>query len=71
MTGMEWILWSTLVVFYLVCLFTVCTLTFRKGHTALGILGIFLPFLWLIGAILPPKPGSAYEMQEQRTSPGV
>ena len=70
MSVIQWILWSTLVVFYVVCLFTVCTLTFRKGYTALGILGIFLPFLWLVGAVLPPKPGSAYEMQE-RTSPAA
>jgi hypothetical protein len=66
MTGLEWMLMSTLGVIYLVCLFTVCALTFRKGHVALGILGIFLPFLWLIGAVLPPKPGSSYELQERR-----
>ncbi len=66
MTGMEWILWITLASFYLVCLFTVCAITFRKGHVALGILGIFLPFLWLIGAILPPRPGSSYEVQKTR-----
>ncbi len=51
-------------VFYIVALFTVCLLTFRKGHTLLGILGIFLPFLWLIGAILPPKRGSQFEAQQ-------
>ena len=61
MTGLEWILMSSLGVIYLVCLFTVCALTFRKGHTALGIFGIVLPFLWLIGAVLPPKPGSSYD----------
>jgi hypothetical protein len=61
MTGLEWMLMSTLGVIYIVCLFTVCSLTFRKGHTALGIIGIFLPFLWLIGAVLPPRPGSSYE----------
>jgi len=64
MTGLEWILSSTLVVIYIVCVFTVCSLTFRKGHTALGFFGILLPFLWLIGAVLPPKPGSQYEAQE-------
>ena len=64
MTGLEWILVSTLGVIYIVCLFTVCALTFRKGHVALGIIGIFLPFLWLIGAVLPPRPGSSYEVQE-------
>jgi hypothetical protein len=61
MTGLEWILLSTLGVIYIVCLFTVCALTFRKGHVALGIIGIFLPFLWLIGAVLPARPGSGYE----------
>jgi len=65
MTGLEWMLMSTLGVIYLVCLFTVCALTFRKGHTALGIIGIVLPFLWLIGAVLPPRPGSSYELQER------
>jgi hypothetical protein len=65
MTLMEWILWSTLTIIYFVCLFTVCGITFRKGHTVLGIFGIFLPFLWLIGATLPPKDGSAYAHDEQ------
>jgi hypothetical protein len=65
MTLMEWMLWSTLTVIYLVCLFTVCAITFRKGHVALGIFGIFLPFLWLIGATLPSKNGSAYALEEQ------
>ncbi len=30
----------------------------------LGIVGIFLPILWLIGAILPAKRGSRYEVQQ-------
>jgi hypothetical protein len=56
----------TLAVLYFACLFTVCVLTFRKGHVMLGILGIFLPFLWLIGAVLPAKPGSSYAVDERR-----
>ncbi|MGE3799326.1 MAG: hypothetical protein AB7G88_15970, partial [Thermomicrobiales bacterium] len=44
------------------CIFTVCSLTFQKGRTVLGILGIFLPFLWLIGAILPARPGSRFDI---------
>jgi hypothetical protein len=51
-------------IFYLVALFTVCLLTFKKGHIVLGIVGIFLPFLWLIGAILPAKRGSRYEVEQ-------
>jgi hypothetical protein len=41
-------------VLYIVLLITMGVLTLRKGHTALFIIGIFLPFLWLIGAIMPP-----------------
>jgi len=55
MSVAEWILWILLASIYLVALFTVCVLTFRKGYVVLGVLGIFLPFLWLIGAILPDK----------------
>jgi hypothetical protein len=64
MAFLDWVLSATLFIMYIFCLFTVCMLTFRKGHTVLGILGIFLPFLWLIGAILPAKHGSSYETQE-------
>jgi hypothetical protein len=55
MTVLDWFLTSFLIIIYIVCLFTVCLLTFRKGYIVLGIIGIFLPFLWLIGAILPDK----------------
>jgi uncharacterized membrane protein len=61
----EWLLWIVLFTFYIVCLFTVCALTFQKGRTWLGIIGIFIPFLWLIGAILPAKPGSRYDIAQQ------
>jgi hypothetical protein len=61
----EWLLYTLLVMFYIMCLFTVCALTFRKGHTLLGIVGIFIPFLWLIGAILPAKRGSRYDIAQQ------
>jgi len=56
---MEWFLWSSLAVIYFVLVFTVCVLTFRKGHTVLGILGIFFPLLWFIGAALPPTERAA------------
>jgi hypothetical protein len=65
MTGLEWILWSILAAFYVCCLFTVCLITFQKGHTLLGIVGIFIPLLWLFGALLPAKPGSSYEARER------
>jgi hypothetical protein len=57
-TPMEAFLSFSLMMLYFTCLFTVCLMTFRKGHTLLGILGIFMPLLWLIGACLPAKEGS-------------
>ena len=51
--------------FYLVCIFTVAMMTFRKGYLLLGILGIFFPFLWLIGAVLPAKEGSSLYIQKK------
>lgn len=65
MTWFQWMAWMFVFLFYIMCLFTVCALTFKKGYTVLGIVGIFLPFLWLIGAVLPAKPGSRYEVAQQ------
>jgi hypothetical protein len=62
MSWFQWFGWMLLATLYITCLFTVCGLTFRKGRTVLGIVGIFLPFLWLIGAVLPAKPGSTYDI---------
>jgi hypothetical protein len=59
MSFMEWMLWLV-ATFYIFCVFTVCLLTFRKGYVGLGILGIFVPFVWLVGAVLPAKAGSSY-----------
>ena len=63
MTVLESVLSFALFAMYLVCLFTVCAMTFAKGRTVLGLVGIFLPFLWLIGAVLPAKPGSRFAAQ--------
>jgi hypothetical protein len=61
----QWLGWVFFVTIYITCLFTVCGLTFSKGYTVLGIVGIFLPRLRLIGAILPAKAGSLYETAGQ------
>lgn len=66
MSMLEWILFTALFTIYIFCLFTVCRLTFEKGYIALGIIGIFFPILWLIGAILPAKPGSRFEIAQAR-----
>jgi len=44
-----------MVVLYLVLVFTIALLTFRKGHWVLGIVGFIFPILWLIGAFLPTR----------------
>jgi hypothetical protein len=43
-------------IIYLVLLITAGVLTIRNGHWVLFILGIFIPLLWIIGAIMSPKP---------------
>ena len=42
-------------VLYLVLIFTLAVLTFRKGHWILGLIGFVFPVLWVIGAILPSR----------------
>jgi uncharacterized membrane protein len=64
MSALDWVFTTMLVVTYFFLLFTVCVMTFQKGHIALGIVGIFVSFLWLIGAILPARRGSRYQMAE-------
>jgi hypothetical protein len=61
----EWFIGIMFFTLYIVCIFTVCMLTFQKGRWVLAIVGIFLPFLWLIGAILPAKRGSRYDIAQQ------
>lgn len=63
MTAYEWTGTFLFFVLYLTMLFTVCFLTFKKGHTVLGIIGILIPLLWLIGAVIPAKPGSRYQKE--------
>jgi len=43
-------------------------LAFQKEHKLLRIAGIFLPFLWLTGAILPVKPGSPFDIAQRTTN---
>ena len=59
MSGGEWVLYSSLVVLYFVLLFTAGAATLRKGHLVLLVIGVFLPALWLIGWLLPPRKRSS------------
>jgi hypothetical protein len=46
--------WFGGVILYLVLIVTLGVLTLRKGHYWLFGFGIIFPFLWLIGAVMPP-----------------
>ena len=41
-------------ILYLVLLVTLGIMTIRNGHIVMFIVGLFLPFFWLIGAIMRP-----------------
>ena len=51
---MPWYGWTGLGILYMVLLIVLGVLSLRKGHWVLFILGIFVPLLWIIGAVLPP-----------------
>jgi hypothetical protein len=53
MTGWFWGI--GLGVVYLILLFTVAIMSFRKGHWVLGLIGFIFPILWFIGAIMPSR----------------
>ena len=71
MSGLEWFLSVILGVIYIALLLTVAVMTFRKGYYTLGIFGIFIPILWLIGAVLPPKKGSSYDVVNYQRDQGI
>jgi hypothetical protein len=48
------LLWILLAALYLAALFALGLATLRKGHTVLFWVGIFLPFLWIVGALMQP-----------------
>jgi hypothetical protein len=51
MSAVLWIIFATL---YLMALFFLGLATLRKGHNVLFWVGIFFPFLWIIGAVSAP-----------------
>ena len=53
MNGTLW--FTTLGIIYLVLLFTLAVLSFRKGHWILGLVGFIFPVTWIVGALLPRR----------------
>lgn len=56
------LLWIFFTVLYLTALVVLGMATLRKGHTVLFIVGIFLPVLWIVGALIGPTPRAAGTM---------
>jgi hypothetical protein len=56
---MSTFLWVILASLYLMALVLLGMTTLRKGHTLLFVFGIFLPFLWIVGAMMGATPHAA------------
>jgi hypothetical protein len=59
MSDENWVLLAVGGTLYLACMFTVGVITFRKGRLVLLVLGVVLPLLWFVGALLPAKHRSS------------
>ncbi len=51
--SMFWIVGGAVIYFILVV--TLGVMSIRKGHWVMFIIGFFLPFFWLIGALMPSR----------------
>jgi ABC-type multidrug transport system permease subunit len=52
-------LWILLAIVYVACWVYFGLATFRKGHYWMFWIGFFLPFLWIIGALIAPTDHAA------------
>jgi hypothetical protein len=50
---MGWIIFGGII--YLILVVTLGVMSIRKGHWVMFIIGFFLPFFWLIGALMPSR----------------
>jgi hypothetical protein len=49
------LLYVGLGILYIFLLVVLGVRTFQKGHLVLFVVGFFIPVVWIIGAMLPPK----------------
>ncbi len=42
-------------IIYFILVITLGVMSIRKGHWVMFIIGFFLPFFWLIGALMPSR----------------
>jgi hypothetical protein len=50
---MAWIIGGGIL--YLILVVTLGVMSIRKGHWVMFVIGFFLPFFWLIGALMPSR----------------
>ena len=55
MSGTEWVVYGCLAVGYWSCCSPAARARSSAGAWSLGFLGIVLPVLWVVGALLPPR----------------
>ena len=65
MYGTETFLWFILAMFYISCLFTVCVLDLPQGAHRVRHRGLLLPDPLAIGAFIPAKQGSRFDVEQQ------
>jgi ABC-type multidrug transport system permease subunit len=53
--GIDMVWTFTVGIIYLILMITLGVMTIRKGHWIIFIIGFFLPFFWLIGALMPSR----------------
>jgi hypothetical protein len=53
--GIDMVWTFTAGIIYLILMITLGLMTIRKGHWIIFIIGFFLPFFWLIGALMPSR----------------
>ena len=46
---------------YLAVAFSIGRATYKKGRLVLFLIGFLIPPLWLLGALLPARPGSKHK----------
>lgn len=56
---MWWAVGAIGIIFYFVLLLVLGVSCLRKGHWVMFVVGIFMPLLWVIGAIIPPVRAQA------------
>jgi hypothetical protein len=54
-TFMWWGIGGGLAILWVVLIVTLGVMTLRNGHVVLFILGFFVPFLWILGAVMRPR----------------